>query len=109
MDILLTKRHLTFDPPLMWRIQPGECGQALAICDQLDMSIQIDAGTPAQQDLQIAEALNLLYDDLNDGGELEQFFRHYGIQVTIRDSILKPSNISVAALDVSQRTAEVGT
>ncbi|MXX10062.1 MAG: hypothetical protein F4201_11595 [Nitrospira sp. SB0677_bin_15] len=109
MDMLLTKRLLTFDAPLMWRIQPGECGQALAVCDQLDMSIQIDAGTPAQQDQQIAEALTLLYDDLNDSGELEQFFAHYGIKVTIRDSILKPSEISVAALDVSQPTAEVGT
>ena len=109
MDVLITKRHLTFDPPLKWRIKPGNLGQALAICDQLDLSIQIDAGTPVEQDMQIAEALNLLYEDLNESQELEQFFQRYGIKVTTRDSILDPSNISIAALDVSSPAAEVGT
>ena len=112
MSTLVTKRHLTFDVPLVWRIVPGEHGFALAICDQLDMTLQIDDGPAEQQHKQLDEAFRLLYVDLEESGDLEQFFTHHGVKITIQDSILKtdPSvEVSLASIEVSPHHSTVLT
>ena len=90
--ILLEKRSTTFEPSLTWQVLPGEGGVAVAVCEDIDMIFQIDDGSPKEQVGQIMEAFGLLLNDLEESGELEQFFLDYGIHVTIQQKIYKPDN-----------------
>ena len=87
--LVVEEKKITFETPLNWKVMPGEEGVAVAICDELDMALQIEDGSPEEQFRQIMEAFRLLYKDLEQNGELEKFFEHHGVKVTIQQSIHK--------------------
>lgn len=80
---------LIFEKPLTWRVLSGQGGVSVATCDELDMVLQIDDDSPEQQVRQIMEALRLLYDDLEQDGQLEEFFTYHGVSVAIQ----KPQDV----------------
>ena len=75
---------IIFEKPLKWRVLPGQGGVSVATCDELGMVLQIDDDSPEQQVRQIMEALRLLYDDLEQDGQLEEFFAYHGVNVKIQ-------------------------
>lgn len=94
--ILLEKRSTTFEPSLTWQVLPGEGGVAVAVCKEIDMVFQIDDGSSQEQIRQIIEAFGLLLNDLEESGDLKQFFADYGIHVTIQRKIYKPNKQTIA-------------
>ena len=110
--IVVEKKKLIFETPLNWKVLPGQEGVAVATCGELDMVLQIDDGSPEDLVRQIMEALRLLYDDLEEDDELEQFFAHHGVSVTIQKSsrkpIHKPQEIQ-PDLEMFLRTLDMGS
>ena len=114
--ITIEKKKLIFETPLNWKVLSGQEGVAVATCDELDMVLQIDDGSPEDQVRQIMEALRLLYDDLEKDDELEQFFAHHGVSVTIQKSIKRSSRKPIHKsqeiqpdLEMSFRTLDIGS
>ena len=100
---------LIFEKPLNWKVMPGQEGVAVAMCDELDMVLQIDEGSPEDQVHQIMEAMRLLYDDLEQAGELEAFFAHHNVTVAVQkpQDTLPDFEMIMRTLDIDSPSSKV--